>query len=120
MKAFRVVPALAVGGAMAVWMASALPAAQKPGNDEPSTDTSRPVDHDTAKSASQREESPSFLGVVVAPVQPRLAAHFGEILGKDRGLQVEGVASDSPAAKAGVKPYDILISFADQKLSSPE
>jgi hypothetical protein len=101
-------------------MASPLPAAQQSGNDKPSADTSRPANHDTAKSSSQKQENPSFLGVVVSPVHPRLAAHFSEILGKDRGLEVEGVASDSPAAKAGVKPYDILISFADQKLSSPE
>ncbi len=120
MKAFRVLTALAVGGAMTAWMASPLPAAQQPGNDKPSADTSRPADHDKAKSSSQKQENPSFLGVVVSSVHPRLAAHFSEILGKDRGLEVEGVAPDSPAAKAGVKPYDILISFADQKLSSPE
>jgi serine protease Do len=120
MKALRLVTALAVGGAMAAWMASPLPAAQQPGNDKSSTDTSRPADHDRVKSSSQQQESPSFLGVVVSPVHPRLAAHFSEILGKDRGLEVEGVAPDSPAAKAGVKPYDFLISFADQKLSSPE
>ncbi len=120
MKAFRVVSALAVGGAMVAWMACPLPAAQQPGNDKPSTDTRRPADHETARSSSQKAESPSFLGVVVAPVHPGVAAQFGEILGKDRGLEVEGVAPDSPAAKAGVKPYDILISFADQKLSSPE
>ena len=65
-------------------------------------------------------ENRHFWESAVSPVHPRLAAHFSEILGKDRGLEVEGVASDSPAAKAGVKPYDILISFADQKLSSPE
>ena len=120
MKAFRVVSALAVGGAIVAWMASPLPAAQQSGNDKPSADTSRPANHDDGKVIVPEAGESVIFGSVVSPVHPRLAAQFSEILGKDRGLEVEGVASDSPAAKAGVKPYDILISFADQKLSSPE
>jgi serine protease Do len=119
MKAFRAFSALAVGAAILGWMASTLPAAQQSGRDKPSTETSKAADH-SAVNTSHNEEHPTFLGVVVAPVHPGLAAQFGEILGKDRGVEVEAVAPDSPAAKAGIKPFDILISFAEQKLSSPE
>ncbi len=39
---------------------------------------------------------------------------------KDQGLVITNVLPNTPAAKAGVKPYDILLELADQPVSSDQ
>jgi hypothetical protein len=63
----------------------------------------------------------SYLGVVIESVPDALAAHLSsDVLPKDTGLLVAQVADDSPAAKAGLKKNDILVSYGDEKLHSGE
>jgi membrane-associated protease RseP (regulator of RpoE activity) len=51
---------------------------------------------------------PAFwIGVTVAPVEPALRAHLK--LPSDQGLIATEVIADGPAAKAGLKVYDILV-----------
>lgn len=58
-----------------------------------------------------------FIGVVTAPLAPAVRAQTD--LGEDIGLSVESVAPDSPAAKAGLEPFDILAKYDDQLLCAP-
>ncbi|RMD71529.1 MAG: PDZ domain-containing protein [Gammaproteobacteria bacterium] len=60
-----------------------------------------------------------FLGVIAKPVPPEVASQLPSSLSPGQGVLVAEVIPDSPAAKAGLKPYDILLSFDDQKLFSP-
>ena len=42
------------------------------------------------------------------------------VLPKGQGVLVVQVTPDTPAAKAGLRPRDILVNYDDQKLYSPE
>jgi len=55
-----------------------------------------------------------FLGVGTAPLAPAVRAQT--TLGEDMGLSVDSVSPDSPAATAGLKPFDILARYDDQLL----
>lgn len=58
-----------------------------------------------------------FIGVVTAPLSPAVRAQT--TLTEDLGLSVESIAPDSPAAKAGLEPFDILAKYDDQLLCVP-
>ncbi len=58
-----------------------------------------------------------YLGVMVQPVNGDLAKAFK--LTSEEGALVGEVADDSPAAKAGVKPGDVVIAFNAAKVSDP-
>lgn len=60
----------------------------------------------------------AYLGVVAGPVSPQLRAQLD--LAEGMGLTVEAVANESPAAKAGIRQYDVLRKFNDQILCSQE
>lgn len=62
----------------------------------------------------------TYLGVEVESLPSALSSHLSGIVPKGQGVLVVHVAKDSPAAKAGIRPDDILLSLGDQKLSSPE
>ncbi len=55
-----------------------------------------------------------WLGVQCAPVGEPLRAQFG--LDEGQGLVVQGVLPDSPAAKAGLKQYDVLAAVDGQPI----
>jgi uncharacterized coiled-coil protein SlyX len=58
------------------------------------------------------------LGVSLAPEVPAaLRAHLK--LGAEEGLLVASVAAGSPAEKAGIKEYDLLLKVGDQSLTRP-
>jgi membrane-associated protease RseP (regulator of RpoE activity) len=59
-----------------------------------------------------------MLGVSVSELHPSLKAQLGKIIGKDRGVMIGEVAADSPAAKAGIKQYDIVTSIDGKDISS--
>jgi len=56
------------------------------------------------------------LGLSVSPADPVLRTHVPETKGK-LGLVVTGVVKDSPAAKAGIQPNDILLTLEGKPLS---
>ena len=58
-----------------------------------------------------------WLGVSIQPLTPELARSFNAKEGK--GVLVSDVVPDSPAAKAGVKPGDILLEFDGKKMEAP-
>jgi membrane-associated protease RseP (regulator of RpoE activity) len=61
-----------------------------------------------------------FLGLAVEAVPPALMSHLSKTIGEDRGVLVAAVAPDSPAERAGLRPHDVIVSYDDQRLFSPE
>src|SRR5216110_2045924 len=58
-----------------------------------------------------------WLGVSIQPLSPELARSFGA---KDsKGVLINEVVPDSPAAKAGLKPGDILLEFDGRPMEGP-
>jgi serine protease Do len=58
-----------------------------------------------------------WLGVSIQPLSPELAKSFGA---KDtKGVLISDVVPDSPAAKAGIQPGDILLEFDGKKTDGP-
>jgi len=58
-----------------------------------------------------------WLGVSIQPLTPELAKSFSA---KDtKGVLISDVIPDSPAAKAGLKPGDILLEFDGKKVDAP-
>ncbi|GIX00405.1 MAG: hypothetical protein KatS3mg111_3737 [Pirellulaceae bacterium] len=62
----------------------------------------------------------AYLGLGVAPVPEPLVAHIREIVGDGRGVLVAQVMKDSPAEKAGVRTYDVIVRYNDQDVYAPE
>ncbi len=60
-----------------------------------------------------------YLGVVVHPVSPEIAGKIGAPEGSQAPF-VTHVYPDSPAGKAGVKPYDLILSVNNQPITSPD
>ena len=61
--------------------------------------------------------SRGWLGVSIQPLTPELAKSFGA---KDtKGILVSDVMPESPAAKAGLKPGDIVLEFEGKKVEAP-
>ena len=56
--------------------------------------------------------SRGVLGVIIQPVTPELAQHFG--LGATKGVLVSDVNKDSAAEKAGLVPGDVIVRYGDR------
>ena len=54
-----------------------------------------------------------FIGVQFKQLTPEVAASL-ELPEDTKGVTVESVVEDSPAAKAGLKPYDVIVEFEGQ------
>jgi hypothetical protein len=72
------------------------------------------------KRATTENEHVTYLGVAVEPLYRPMASHLPELFGDDQGVLVTTVVPQSPAEKAGIKPDDVLMTYGDQKLFSPE
>jgi membrane-associated protease RseP (regulator of RpoE activity) len=59
-----------------------------------------------------------WLGVACFPVPDVLQSQLG--LGEHEGLLIRQVVPESPAAKAGIRPDDVLLKAAGKSLASPE
>jgi hypothetical protein len=60
-----------------------------------------------------------YLGVGVEPLHEAFWAHLRDVLEHNQGVLVADVVPDSPAEKAGIKQYDILLAFGEHKIHSP-
>ena len=72
---------------------------------------------DTSKKATEKQ---AYVGVEVEALTPVIWSQMPDIVPKGQGILVMFVNKDSPADKAGMKPDDILLSFGEQKVYSPE
>ncbi len=68
------------------------------------------------KEQAKREKGP-WVGIAMEPVHDVVRAQLS--LAPGEGIVVSHVAPDSPAAKAGLQPNDILLRFEDQILLEP-
>ncbi|MCA9200940.1 MAG: PDZ domain-containing protein, partial [Planctomycetales bacterium] len=60
------------------------------------------------------------LGIGVSPLPEVLKKHLPEVIADGRGILVSEVVDGSPAEKAGIQKYDVLVRYDDQDLYSPE
>ena len=113
--------------AIALSAAACLPLVAAPGDQKPKPANrnapepqverdSRPARPDPI--AESRTELRTWLGVATTPVPSALSDHLE--LAEGFGVQVDYVADDSPAAKADLRPHDILTKLDDQLLTTPE
>ena len=73
-----------------------------------------------AAPAVQTAATGAHLGVGVEAVPPVLAAQLPYTVPQGQGVLIGRVEPGSPAAAAGLQAYDILLSYGDQKLFSPD
>lgn len=73
-----------------------------------------------AKAPAGAERHTAFLGVAIDEVHPAIASHLPDVASDEQGVLVREVSENSPAAKSGIKKHDILKTYDDQKLFSPE
>ncbi|RMD69681.1 MAG: PDZ domain-containing protein [Gammaproteobacteria bacterium] len=60
-----------------------------------------------------------FLGIITKPLPPEVASQLPSSLSPGQGVLVAEVIPASPAAKAGLKPFDVLLAFDGEKVFSP-
>jgi len=58
-----------------------------------------------------------WLGVGIQPLTPELAESMG--IKADRGVLVSQVFDDTPAAKAGIRPGDVILEFNGKRVDDP-
>jgi hypothetical protein len=61
-----------------------------------------------------------YLGVAIEPLHPSMWSHLRELFEREQGVLVTQVAEGSPAEVAGLQRDDILLTFDDQKIYSPD
>ena len=69
---------------------------------------------------TQTQAAGGYLGVLLGPVPGSVRAQLGSLLPDGQGIMIRDVVADSPAAKAGLEPYDVIVGYNDQKLFSPD
>jgi serine protease Do len=57
-----------------------------------------------------------YIGVGLDDLNPRAAAHLG--IKKDEGVIITQVLPNSPADKAGLKDYDVILEFSGKKIAT--
>lgn len=68
----------------------------------------------------QVQTTGGYLGVLLGEVPDALRAQTGDLLPSGQGVMIRDVEANSPAANAGLKAYDILVRYGDQKLFSAQ
>lgn len=122
-KFFKVAMVACVSGAV-LFGSSLANAADKEKKENPAAarKTEKPIAAKTKASVSKEKPTKqmTYLGVAVEPLHPAFWDQLEDVLEHKQGVMIAQVAKDSPADKAGLKPHDILMTFGDQKLFSPE
>ncbi|QDT29416.1 Serine protease Do-like HtrB [Gimesia panareensis] len=65
-------------------------------------------------------EMRNFVGVVTEPIPAYLEAQLHDMLQSGQGIGVKMVVPDSPAQKAGLKPFDVLTSYNGKAITSSD
>lgn len=110
----RSIRTMAIAGIVAMAVNAAPLAMAKEKEKSAANDTS------AAKVEEPELQQVTYLGVSVESLHPAFWAHLRDVLEHNQGLLVAQVAKDSPADKAGIKAHDILMTYGNQKLYSPD
>lgn len=78
------------------------------------------ADTSPAAPTVQMQAAQGHLGVLIGSVPDALRAQLSHVLPVEQGVLILNVERDSAAAKAGLKDYDVLIGYGDQKLYSAD
>jgi membrane-associated protease RseP (regulator of RpoE activity) len=70
------------------------------------------------ENSTQQQAQQAWLGVSLTAVPEVLSRQLGNLIPERQGVMVQSVVPDSPAEKAGIKDFDIILSYNDQKLYS--
>jgi hypothetical protein len=111
--------ALALGG---TWAGTARAAQILLLADSPEEATEAPPTHLLGDSLQDAAQAPAmhtsdyWIGLECVPVEPALRAQLG--LAEHEGVMVASVMPESPAARAGVKPYDVLVKAGDKPIQN--
>jgi membrane-associated protease RseP (regulator of RpoE activity) len=62
----------------------------------------------------------TWLGVALSNVPEVLSRQLGNVIPERQGVMVQSVSPSSPAQKAGIQPFDIILSYGDQQIYSVE
>jgi membrane-associated protease RseP (regulator of RpoE activity) len=73
-----------------------------------------------APAQMEEQATGGYLGVLLEPVPDALRAQLGSVLPSGQGVLIRDVEGNSPAARAGLRVYDIPISFNDQRIFSAQ
>jgi C-terminal processing protease CtpA/Prc len=68
---------------------------------------------------ASESEGKAFLGIVPGEVTSDLASEYGVVGGGGNGVIVEGVSSDTPAEKAGLRENDIILKLNNNSITGP-
>ena len=71
-------------------------------------------------SQQQVETQIAWLGVMLGSVPEALSRQLVDIIPNRQGVMVQSVLPDSPAQKAGIKAFDIILSYDEDKIFSIE
>ena len=62
----------------------------------------------------------TWLGISLSNVPEVLSWQLGNVIPERQGVMVQFVSPGSPAQKAGIQPFDIILSYGDQQIYSVE
>jgi len=74
---------------------------------------------DAPENTTTGSATQNYLGIVIKPLPEVLAVQFSERLDKGYGLLVVRIQPNSPAEKSGLRQHDILVTYGETKLTSP-
>jgi membrane-associated protease RseP (regulator of RpoE activity) len=97
------------------------PASRAPNNSNPPKATAAPTNPQQNATAQAQKNERAFLGVAFQPVPKALESQLSTAfpdLARGTGAMITNVMPNSPAAKAGIKPYDIVTEINHQSLKS--
>jgi len=88
----------------------------RPRGERPEAENPKRPEPTEAGKKKGKEEAGGFLGIMAAPLNEDIR----DLAGTKEGVLINSLTDDSPAAKAGLKPGDVIVRINDTPVASPE
>ena len=82
------------------------------------TATTQPQQNTNASNSKTQQKT--WLGVSLAPIPKALSLQLSNVIPSNQGVMVQSVMAGSPAEKANLQSFDVLLSFDKQQLYSAQ